>query len=69
MRCGQLAGRLERSTIPAGPSVRYRLAHRLAVVIETLNRSAARAGVQPSSTTHRASRRRPVGDNEALAWD
>lgn len=24
---------------------------------------------RPSSTTHRASRRRPVGDNEALAWD
>src|SRR5690606_8457379 len=35
-------GRLERSTIPASPSARYRSTQRRAVVTETPNRSAAR---------------------------
>ena len=37
-----------------------------AVVTPTWNRSAARRSGQPSSTTQRASRRRPVSDNGAL---
>ncbi len=69
VRWGQVCGRLERSTMPALPCSRYRLAQRRAVVTETPNRSAARAGGQPSSTTHRARRSLPVGVKVALAWD
>ena len=36
---------------------------------ETWNRSAARRSGQPSSTTQRASRSRPLGVSGALAWD
>jgi hypothetical protein len=47
VRCGLDAGREDRSTIPAPPWARYRSAHRLAVVTETPNRSAARRKGQP----------------------
>src|SRR5699024_1714042 len=69
VRLGLWCGRLERSTMPALPSCRYRRAHFPAVVTETPNRSAARRGIQPSSTTHRARRSLPVGVSGALAWD
>jgi len=53
----------------AAPPARYRSAHFLAVVGEHWNRSPARRSGQPSSTTQRASRNRPLGVNKALAWD
>ena len=54
--------------MPSAPRARYRLAQRAAVVGETWNRSAARRNGQPSSTTHRANRSRPVSDDGALRW-
>lgn len=41
---------------------------RAAVVCATWNRSAARRSDQPSSTTHRAKRSRPVSVSGALRW-
>ena len=69
VRFGLWCGRLDRSPIAAVPAVRYRSAHRFAVVGETWNRSAARRSGHPSSTTHRASRNRPSSDSGALRWD
>lgn len=63
-----VAGRLERSLIPASPSLRYRPARRWVVVGETWNRSAAWRRAHPSSITQRASRRRPVSVRGALRW-
>src|SRR3954464_9070724 len=61
-------GRLERSAIPAAPSVRYRSAHRSAVVQATPKYSAARLLGQFCSTTNWARRRRWRGVRAALAW-
>jgi hypothetical protein len=68
VRRGLRCGRLDRSTIPATPSCRYRSAQRLAVFTLTWNRSAARRSGQPSFTTHRASFKRPRSVKVALAW-
>jgi len=58
-----------RSAIAAGPPVRYRSAHFLAVVGDTWNRSAARRIDHPSSTVEVASFNRPFGVSKALACD
>jgi hypothetical protein len=55
--------------MPTGPTCRYQPARRAAVIGDTWNRSAARRTGQPSSTTQRASRRRPNSDNGALRSD
>src|SRR5690349_8774253 len=69
VRFGIERGRLDRSIIPAGPSVRYRAAHFLAVTGETMNIFAAVVGDQWSSTISLASRRRARTVKAALAWD
>ena len=68
VRFGCRWGREDRSTIPAGPSQRYRSAHFFAVRHDTSYRSAARGIDQSSSTTRRASRSRARGVRAALAW-
>ena len=68
VRAGLWCRRLERSVMPASPSARLRSAQRWAVVGETWKRSAARRRGQPSSTTQRARRRRPVSVRGALRW-
>ena len=55
--------------MPGRPALRYRSAHRFAVVTEQFHRSAARRSVQPLSTTSWARRSRPAGVSWALAWD
>ena len=62
-------GRLDRSTIPAGPSARNLAAHFRAVGGEVMNIFAAAATGQCSSTMSLASRRRARGVRAALAWD
>ena len=62
-------GRLDRSTIPAGPSARNRAAHFRAVGGEVMNIFAATMTGQRSSTMSLASRSRARGVRAALAWD
>jgi hypothetical protein len=62
-------GRLDRSTIPETPSIRYRVAHLQAVTGETMNILAATMTGHRSSPISRASRRRARGVRAALAWD
>jgi hypothetical protein len=50
----------DRSAIPAGSLARNGGAQRVVVARDTWNRAAARRSGHPSSTTHRASRSRPV---------
>ena len=66
---GLVCGRLDRSAIPAWPSVLNRAAHLRAVTVETMNIFAASDGVQSSSTINFASRNRARGVRAALAWD
>ena len=68
VRFGQWCGRLDRSVIPAGPMAPWRDAQRLAVGQDAWKCSAAREIGQPSSTTRRASNKRPRGVKTALAW-
>ncbi|KQS73772.1 hypothetical protein ASG41_04080 [Modestobacter sp. Leaf380] len=66
---GWWCGRELRSTIPAGPSARYRSAHLRAVDGSTMNIDAAADTGHPWSTINRAIRRRARGVRAALAWD
>jgi len=66
---GLECGRLDRSTIPTGPSALNRAAHLRAVTVETMNIFAASDGFQPSTTINLASRSRARGVRAALAWD